>query len=278
MDDQHPDVLAAMLAQYGPAPHEPYDQYAPMPGVSLDNPFRPSSSYRQFDWAKEHPQMAGSLAKLIEYLSLIPMGASSRAPAAMGRDPMVARSLERAYPESRAALDSKNPADAAMIARMNITPYDPRWEVDPATHFAKQPLPYPDYDYQVHGSKGRWMNDPQPALPFSRRSEYGDMYKIEELVRNERGQGAQPGLPQYPRIPSHWVPEDNPAKFTLRSPRGIPERPAFSADNLKDLLRQIERTELRPADREYLKAMAKQKFGRTEVPPPFNVIPGGKKD
>lgn len=77
----------------------------------------------------------------------------------------------------------------------------------------------------------------------------------------EPGYGAQPALPQYPRIPSHWVPENNPAKFTLRGPPGIADRATFTGDSLEDVLRKIARTELKPSNRAYLEALARQKFG-----------------
>ncbi len=68
-----------LLAQYGRQPTDAaYDQYAPTPGVGLDNPFRGSVSYRQFDWAKEHPHVAAPLAKLFEYLSYLPIGRTMR--------------------------------------------------------------------------------------------------------------------------------------------------------------------------------------------------------
>ncbi len=61
---------------------DPYDQYAPTPGASFDNPFRGSGSYRQFEWAKEHPRIANPLADLLGYVGMVLPG---RAPARMLR-------------------------------------------------------------------------------------------------------------------------------------------------------------------------------------------------
>lgn len=233
--------------------------------------------------------------------TLAPLGlAGMNAGLARGAMVNAAKMSTADWVRSKLSRETGNPvADAAMRDRMNITPMDPRWEESPGISLAYQPLPYPRYDYQVFGDKGRWMNDPLPSVRVetegransrdlressnaiaSARGEPAPWQTTDPFVKHdfalsdagrsllgresppllEPGYGAQPGLPQYPRIPSHWVPENNPAKFTLRGPVGR-DNPTFTGDSLEAILEQIARTELKPSDRSYLEALARQKFG-----------------
>jgi hypothetical protein len=241
-------------------------------------PMGSAQPHEPWQWAKNNPEIANSLSRLIGYLAL-----SARS----GRG---AASANRAIAATREA----QVPDPAIMARMRL----PVGE-ELTTWAASQPLPYPRYEYQVFGDKGRWMNDALPSLrnegasaadrglrqagndlataagrpspwettdPFvdSRNALSDAGREMLGMPAPEIGYGASPGLPQYPRIPSHWVPENNPAKFTLRGPRGIADQATFTGDSLADILAQIARTELKPSHRAYLEALARQRFGKNE--------------
>ncbi len=182
--------------------------------------------------------------------------------------------LERQFPGETAITGGRDSPNSSLglLKRHGIAA--PEDTSDYTIWSTKQPLPYPEYDYLVHpinpkAPSGRWMNDSRPALPDRsyEESSPGAAKVFSDAVRDNPGYGASPGLPSYPRIPSHWVPADNSAnaKVTIRAPKGISDA-TFTADSLEAMLDQIARTEgLKPAHRAYLSAMARQKFAGSEA-------------
>lgn len=282
MSDEPTPTLASMLAGDLPAKNA----FPSSPGL-LETYIRPLGSgqhHEPWQWVKANPNVSRALSDLIGYLSMLPLGRTARGAAIGNKAIMATREAQSPTPDAAARMQSPIGEDSAF------------WS-------ANQPLPYPRYDYQVFGDKGRWMNDPLPpirrhegeAFPGEAAGQRGvresanalassggrepPWHTTDPFVSNqfalsgagremfkmpspELGYGSSPGMPQYPRIPSHWVPENNPARFTLRAPAGIADRATFTGNSLADILNQISRTELKPSARAYLEALARQRFGK----------------
>lgn len=305
MAEQPPDLLAAMLEQYSAQPREPslWERYGVLGTPAME---------KRGPWMRQY--LPETLANFLATMPLalggfrpggltpphaIPRGSTD--PGITGGAPMPPAML-RELPADLQNVPARTDSSAGLVRRME--------ELD-AKRYGPDYLPvsYPRYDYQVFGDKGRWMNDPLPRIrtegdtglagirassneiaasrgkspPWQTTDPHvsgefaiSDTWRdVAKLPKPEPGYGAQPGLPQYPRIPSHWIPENNPARLTLRGPSGIADRATFTGETLGDILAQIARTELKPSDRVYLEMLARQKFGGSKG---FDVLPGGKKD
>ncbi len=96
------DDLRHYLAEQGIEAPEGWDNSQTTADVLGQMPTAPSralpfgsSNFKQFEWAKKHPEIAEPLAQLLQYLSMLPIGGGSKVGRTMGRDASMAHILER---------------------------------------------------------------------------------------------------------------------------------------------------------------------------------------
>ena len=79
-----------------------------------------SSNFKQFEWAKNNPQIASPLADLLKYLSFMPMGRST-AGARIGHDNVMAGRLDRRADR----IDSMDPGITGAQGARGLGVYNP---------------------------------------------------------------------------------------------------------------------------------------------------------
>ena len=230
----------------------------------------PSSAPLLRLWASQKPLLQDWLLKSLTYA---PMATpASRVGAGMARDNVMAGRLERDMPTRS--------YDIGRMFRVEGEPVDPG--ITGGTGYQiprnsgaellsrnkdafwshEQPLPYPEFMYQGR----QWMNDPGPRA----RSHA-------QINLAPRGEGSLPGGKRDPVIPADWL---GPAfhrdgiVFTGSLPaKGTGgknyETASFTGQSPADIYAKIDRVDLPKTARDYLLALARQRFGPK---------PGGKTD
>lgn len=277
-EPEPPSPLMRLLAEHGLPPRAADFEtvYSPTTGQRYEvEPYREplaSSNFRQFDWAKNNPQIAAPLAKLLEYIGMLPM-AGSRSGTMKGN--AVAHEARFPLEQAISGTDSTTGIRAYMNTHTGSTPAPPNYEtrfLPRERHWSGVTRPRIDNENPHVG--GNLFPESGPG--FNVRGGYGSLEAALEgphgpailaRIREKTNEAiAQERRGAFEVVPSESAPRPASASWLDRLLGRQPERPDGlyigdkRYDNVRDWLN------------------APEGMSPTAMRGRFEVIPGGKKD